>query len=176
MPTVNQLIRIGRKPNKAKSKSSALNRCPQRRGVLRGEGTGERPGSGPRESSGPAIHGPADRQDHPAHAPRPTDRARADLASGLRHPFYRGLRQRPHRHELARVARHRDSRSTFGGSRGHRHDGAGGFAGGASTTKVHRHRVELVTERVSQQPVTAHDRPLLGRRAHAIDRLPIARQ
>jgi len=33
MPTVNQLIRIGRKPNKAKSKSSALNRCPQRRGV-----------------------------------------------------------------------------------------------------------------------------------------------
>ncbi len=33
MPTVNQLIRIGRKPNKAKSKSAALNRCPQRRGV-----------------------------------------------------------------------------------------------------------------------------------------------
>ncbi|MDX2348429.1 MAG: 30S ribosomal protein S12 [Nitrospirota bacterium] len=33
MPTVNQLIRIGRKPIKAKSKSSALNSCPQRRGV-----------------------------------------------------------------------------------------------------------------------------------------------
>jgi small subunit ribosomal protein S12 len=33
MPTVNQLIRIGRKPLKAKSKSSALNSCPQRRGV-----------------------------------------------------------------------------------------------------------------------------------------------
>jgi len=33
MPTVNQLIRIGRKTIKAKSKSSALNRCPQRRGV-----------------------------------------------------------------------------------------------------------------------------------------------
>ncbi|MEX0830561.1 MAG: 30S ribosomal protein S12 [Nitrospirales bacterium] len=33
MPTVNQLIRGGRKPIKAKSKSSALNRCPQRRGV-----------------------------------------------------------------------------------------------------------------------------------------------
>ena len=33
MPTVNQLIRIGRTPIKAKSKSSALNGCPQRRGV-----------------------------------------------------------------------------------------------------------------------------------------------
>ncbi|MBA3612716.1 MAG: 30S ribosomal protein S12 [Nitrospirota bacterium] len=33
MPTVNQLIRVGRKPIKVKSKSSALNRCPQRRGV-----------------------------------------------------------------------------------------------------------------------------------------------
>ncbi|HBP90690.1 MAG TPA: 30S ribosomal protein S12 [Nitrospirales bacterium] len=33
MPTVNQLIRVGRKAIKEKSKSSALNRCPQRRGV-----------------------------------------------------------------------------------------------------------------------------------------------
>ncbi len=33
MPTVNQLIRVGRKPIKAKSKSSALKGCPQRRGV-----------------------------------------------------------------------------------------------------------------------------------------------
>ncbi|MBA3967993.1 MAG: 30S ribosomal protein S12 [Nitrospirales bacterium] len=33
MPTVNQLIRVGRKPIKVKSKSSALNQCPQRRGV-----------------------------------------------------------------------------------------------------------------------------------------------
>ncbi len=33
MPTVNQLVRVGRKTLKAKSKSSALNRCPQRRGV-----------------------------------------------------------------------------------------------------------------------------------------------
>jgi len=33
MPTVNQLIRVGRKPVQAKSKSSALNSCPQRRGV-----------------------------------------------------------------------------------------------------------------------------------------------
>jgi len=33
MPTVNQLIRGGRKTIKAKSKSSALNSCPQRRGV-----------------------------------------------------------------------------------------------------------------------------------------------
>jgi len=33
MPTVNQLIRVGRKPGVAKSKSAALNSCPQRRGV-----------------------------------------------------------------------------------------------------------------------------------------------
>ncbi|KPK15694.1 MAG: 30S ribosomal protein S12 [Nitrospira bacterium SG8_3] len=33
MPTVNQLIRVGRKAIKAKSKSSALSQCPQRRGV-----------------------------------------------------------------------------------------------------------------------------------------------
>ncbi|WP_342346613.1 30S ribosomal protein S12 [uncultured Nitrospira sp.] len=33
MPTVNQLIRVGRKAIKVKSKSSALNQCPQRRGV-----------------------------------------------------------------------------------------------------------------------------------------------
>jgi len=33
MPTVNQLVRKGRKTAKAKSKSPALNRCPQRRGV-----------------------------------------------------------------------------------------------------------------------------------------------
>lgn len=33
MPTVNQLIRGGRKAIKTKSKSPALNRCPQRRGV-----------------------------------------------------------------------------------------------------------------------------------------------
>jgi small subunit ribosomal protein S12 len=33
MPTVNQLIRVGRQTIKAKSKSSALNQCPQRRGV-----------------------------------------------------------------------------------------------------------------------------------------------
>ena len=33
MPTVNQLVRKGRKTSKAKSKSPALNRCPQRRGV-----------------------------------------------------------------------------------------------------------------------------------------------
>ena len=33
MPTVNQLVRLGRKSSKAKSKSPALNRCPQRRGV-----------------------------------------------------------------------------------------------------------------------------------------------
>ena len=33
MPTVNQLIRGGRKAIKAKSKRSALNQCPQRRGV-----------------------------------------------------------------------------------------------------------------------------------------------
>ena len=33
MPTVNQLIRKGRKKAKAKSKSTALHSCPQRRGV-----------------------------------------------------------------------------------------------------------------------------------------------
>jgi small subunit ribosomal protein S12 len=33
MPTVNQLVRKVRKTSKAKSKSPALNRCPQRRGV-----------------------------------------------------------------------------------------------------------------------------------------------
>jgi small subunit ribosomal protein S12 len=33
MPTVNQLVRVGRKEIKAKSKSPALNNCPQRRGV-----------------------------------------------------------------------------------------------------------------------------------------------
>ncbi len=33
MPTVNQLVRKGRKTSKAKSKSPALNGCPQRRGV-----------------------------------------------------------------------------------------------------------------------------------------------
>ena len=33
MPTVNQLIRVGRKAIKTKSKSPALNNCPQRRGV-----------------------------------------------------------------------------------------------------------------------------------------------
>ena len=33
MPTVNQLVRVGRKSAQAKSKSPALNRCPQRRGV-----------------------------------------------------------------------------------------------------------------------------------------------
>ena len=33
MPTVNQLVRKGRKAPKFKSKSPALNRCPQRRGV-----------------------------------------------------------------------------------------------------------------------------------------------
>ena len=33
MPTVNQLVRKGRKASKFKSKSPALNRCPQRRGV-----------------------------------------------------------------------------------------------------------------------------------------------
>ena len=33
MPTVNQLVRVGRKAIKTKSKSSALNQCPQRRGV-----------------------------------------------------------------------------------------------------------------------------------------------
>lgn len=33
MPTINQLARIGRKPVKSKTKSPALARCPQRRGV-----------------------------------------------------------------------------------------------------------------------------------------------
>ncbi|MCX6095584.1 MAG: 30S ribosomal protein S12 [Candidatus Bipolaricaulota bacterium] len=33
MPTINQLIRLGRKPKEKKSKSRALASCPQRRGV-----------------------------------------------------------------------------------------------------------------------------------------------
>jgi len=33
MPTINQLIRKGRKPQKERSKSPALESCPQRRGV-----------------------------------------------------------------------------------------------------------------------------------------------
>ena len=33
MPTINQLVRFGRKDIKAKSKSEALDSCPQRRGV-----------------------------------------------------------------------------------------------------------------------------------------------
>ena len=33
MPTINQLVRNGRKKIRTKSKSPALNRCPQRRGV-----------------------------------------------------------------------------------------------------------------------------------------------
>ena len=33
MPTINQLVRKGRKPIKKKSKSRSLHRCPQRRGV-----------------------------------------------------------------------------------------------------------------------------------------------
>jgi len=33
MPTINQLVRKGRKPIKRKSKSPALKACPQRRGV-----------------------------------------------------------------------------------------------------------------------------------------------
>lgn len=33
MPTINQLIRIGRKKQKSKTKSPALKNCPQRRGV-----------------------------------------------------------------------------------------------------------------------------------------------
>ena len=33
MPTVNQLIRLGRVPKKYKSKSPALENCPQKRGV-----------------------------------------------------------------------------------------------------------------------------------------------
>ncbi|HUX00779.1 MAG TPA: 30S ribosomal protein S12, partial [Phycisphaerae bacterium] len=33
MPTINQLIRKGRRHRRAKSKSQALQRCPQKRGV-----------------------------------------------------------------------------------------------------------------------------------------------
>ena len=33
MPTINQLIRLGRKKAQSKSKSRALKRCPQKRGV-----------------------------------------------------------------------------------------------------------------------------------------------
>ncbi len=33
MPTINQLVRKGREKMKARTKSPALNRCPQRRGV-----------------------------------------------------------------------------------------------------------------------------------------------
>ena len=33
MPTINQLIRIGRTPNRQKTKAPALMSCPQRRGV-----------------------------------------------------------------------------------------------------------------------------------------------
>ena len=33
MPTINQLIRLGRKPKIYRSKSPALDRCPQKRGV-----------------------------------------------------------------------------------------------------------------------------------------------
>jgi len=33
MPTINQLVRVGRRPARSKSKSPALSRCPQRRGV-----------------------------------------------------------------------------------------------------------------------------------------------
>lgn len=33
MPTINQLVRLGREQNKRKSKSPALSKCPQRRGV-----------------------------------------------------------------------------------------------------------------------------------------------
>jgi len=33
MPTINQLVRLGRKKFKNKSKSRALDRCPQKRGV-----------------------------------------------------------------------------------------------------------------------------------------------
>jgi len=33
MPTINQLVRKGRKPERVKSSSPALQRCPQRRGV-----------------------------------------------------------------------------------------------------------------------------------------------
>ena len=33
MPTINQLVRMGRKRKRVKSKSRALSRCPQKRGV-----------------------------------------------------------------------------------------------------------------------------------------------
>jgi len=33
MPTINQLVRAGRSPKPSKSKSKALTKCPQRRGV-----------------------------------------------------------------------------------------------------------------------------------------------
>ena len=33
MPTINQLVRAGRSPKPCKSKSKALTKCPQRRGV-----------------------------------------------------------------------------------------------------------------------------------------------
>ena len=33
MPTINQLVRAGRNPDRSKSKSPALSKCPQRRGV-----------------------------------------------------------------------------------------------------------------------------------------------
>ncbi len=33
MPTINQLVRLGRKPKKKKSKSPALEGCPQKKGV-----------------------------------------------------------------------------------------------------------------------------------------------
>ena len=33
MPTINQLIRLGRKPNTWRTKAPALEECPQRRGV-----------------------------------------------------------------------------------------------------------------------------------------------
>lgn len=33
MPTINQLVRFGRQPKVKKSKSKALDKCPQRRGV-----------------------------------------------------------------------------------------------------------------------------------------------
>ena len=33
MPTINQLVRFGRETNKKKSKSPALDKCPQKRGV-----------------------------------------------------------------------------------------------------------------------------------------------
>ena len=39
MPTINQLIRLGRKKAKSKSKSRALRRCPQKRGVCMQEKT-----------------------------------------------------------------------------------------------------------------------------------------